>query len=376
MADTGLLQKLIETKTNPSNMGQLNFMQETVKKTVEKILKKTVEEKAQQNVPLEKIIEAFNIPLDEGPQTMQQEPPEAGKPSGAQPLSNAINPSTGKPYSYENTLMTALGNVLDFAMKNPIGTSRKLAMENVGLMQELLGQKPQEEDPWKKQEMRLKQLQIEELESSNKPLSTEEMFTQMNIPQEQREDYQVKITNENIRGIIKQIPTMERKKTLPATEIKDYNLLSNAHRMMKKNKEFLEEKGLAIGPGLSTRPGAVADILGQMKGSDFNTWKASVGRAFDIYRKWITGAQASYREINWIAPNYPKATDSQEIFTRKSLDVMKDIEENSKNLLNNFSEGGYAVSGIRKNLTLESQSQGNEFSKMSDEELRKIAGGL
>jgi hypothetical protein len=199
-------------------------------------------------------------------------------------------------------------------------------------------------------EIEIKKKQLEELNRTDNVPGVPEMFDKLNIPKEQEEDFQVKTTTQNIRGIAVQVPTLERKKTLPASEIKDYNLLSNSHRMMKKNMEFLQEKGLEIGPGLSTRPGAVADILGQTKDSDFNTWKASVGRSFDIYRKWITGAQASYKEINWIAPNYPKATDSKEIFTQKSIDVMKDIEANSTNLLNNFSEGGYAVSKMRKGL--------------------------
>jgi hypothetical protein len=116
---------------------------------------------------------------------------------------------------------------------------------------------------------------------------------------------------------------------------------------------------LQIGPGFDTRPGAISDMLGQLKGAEFASLKADIGRNFQSYRKWVTGVAAGYPELNMLAPNYPKMTDANDVFLQKSLDVMKDIERQREILIDHYSKGGYAVSKLR-GTSSQSASEGSQ----------------
>ena len=229
---------------------------------------------------------------------------------------------------------------------------------------------PSVEQKTKSVELKIKQKQLQQLESEGQVTANDkDTLTKLGIPEEEKDDYIIKTTTQTIRGIKTQIPILERKKTLPAKGTSDLADMESTRQDLDKNMQYLVNKGLQLGPGFSTRPGAVSDILGQMKGSDFATLKASIGRSFQKYRKWATGVAAGYPELNMLAPNYPKATDTNETFIGKTLDVMKDIERNRENTLNYFSDAGYAVGKLKSRMGQNSQqAQGNIPSFRSEQE--------
>jgi hypothetical protein len=202
-----------------------------------------------------------------------------------------------------------------------------------------------DEDQYRKLEIELKKEQLNQIRQTGTPATEEELLS--NVPEEAREDFVVKPVKQTIRGIVTTVPIVERKKTLGASQLNELGGLENSRQDLGAVVERLKSSGLKIGPGLDTRPGAISDMLGQMKGSEFAALKSDIGRNFQLYRKWATGVAAGYPELNMLAPNYPKMTDNNEVFLKKSLDVMKDIERQREVLLDHYSNGGYAVSKLR-----------------------------
>jgi hypothetical protein len=201
----------------------------------------------------------------------------------------------------------------------------------------------------------LKIAQIEQLNKTGQVPTSEELLK--DIPPEEQEDYLIKPTKQTIRGIVSTVPILERKKTLASKQLEDLGNLDNTQKDLGAVVERLKTSGLQLGPGFSTRPGAISDMLGQVKGSEFAAMKADIGRNFQLYRKATTGVAAGYPELNMLAPNYPKATDTNEVFVQKSIDVMKDIQRNKDIMLDYFSKGGYAVSKLKKTQTQPTQEQ-------------------
>jgi hypothetical protein len=192
----------------------------------------------------------------------------------------------------------------------------------------------------------LKRMQIDAINKNGEVPKSEDLLA--GIPEEEVDDYLIKPVKQTIRGIVNTVPILERKKALPAKQLEDLGNFENTQRDLGAVVERLKASGLRFGPGFSTRPGAISDMLGQIKGKEFAAIKADIGRNFQLYRKTTTGVAAGYPELNMLAPNYPKATDENDVFIQKSIDVMKDIERNREIMLDHFSKGGYAVSKLRK----------------------------
>lgn len=197
----------------------------------------------------------------------------------------------------------------------------------------------------RKLEVELKKAQLEQLRKTGVPASEEDLFS--NIPKEEQEDYIVKPIQQTIRGIKTTVPILERKKTLPAKELNDLGELENTTKGLNEIVDILQKSGLEMGPGFSTTRGAISDMLAQMKGPEFSALKSKIGRSFQQYRKWATGVAAGYAELNLLGPNYIKPTDTNEVLIQKALDIAAENERNRTALLDNFSNGGYAVSKLR-----------------------------
>lgn len=252
----------------------------------------------------------------------------------------------------QGLLSTLLGRNLnpeytDAQLKNISDAQKITGQEPVQEKDRLLAEYRKSEEQYRQKEIELKDLQIQQLKSGNQPMNPEELFAQSNIPPNEQEDYLIKPVKQTIRGILTTVPIVERKKSLPAKNLDDLANLDNSRQDLNQVVERLKKNGLQLGPGFSTTPGAISDMLGQMKGAEFAGIKADIGRNFQLYRKWATGVAAGYPELNMLAPNYPKATDTNEVFIQKSIDVIKDIERNRNIMLDHFSNGGYAVSKLR-----------------------------
>ena len=205
-----------------------------------------------------------------------------------------------------------------------------------------------------------------------------DVLSSSGVPQEEHDDYRVVPQTYTYRGNVKTINKLERKKDLPNTTTEKLNDLEATVYQLNENKNLLQQKNIQSGPGIVTRGGAVGDILGQyLRGPEFVSWKSSVGDAFQKYRKWATGVQAGYPELQLLAPNFPKTTDKPDVFNAKTDRTIKTIEANKKRFLDYLSRSGFAVSAYRNGMAQSEQQapQQEDFSQMSDDELRRIANG-
>lgn len=114
---------------------------------------------------------------------------------------------------------------------------------------------------------------------------------------------------------LKQSAQSNKLKTIPVGELK---MIGERDDEIALGKQLLGR--------LNVDPGLVAPIAGRIPGGaatraifdpEFAAFKADVGRWFDIYRKRITGAQASVQEINILQKNIPNIEDPPNIFRAK-----------------------------------------------------------
>lgn len=72
-------------------------------------------------------------------------------------------------------------------------------------------------------------------------------------------------------------------------------------------------------------------------------WRSKVGRFFDTYRKAITGAQASLREIKFLQRNVPNIGDTPEQFKQKMKSFAEVFNRIRRNTLNKYRKQGKFV---------------------------------
>jgi hypothetical protein len=295
------------------------------------------------NVLLQQLIDSGKIsppkPKDDPKQVLQQLTGQFNKPKGL----------------FSSAQVTPEGNIQQSgALGGIFGTNTKALLDQLLTISKIQtgGLSPLEKESYELNN-KIKNFQIAQIENSGEIPTEEELMSK--IPEGEKEDYLVKPTKQTIRGMVNTVPILERKKSLPAKQLEDLGKFDNLEQDLDDVVNTLQTKGLRLGPGFSTTPGAISDMLGQMKGKNFAALKSDIGRNFQLYRKETTGVAAGYPELNMLAPNYPKATDKNDVFIQKSIDVIKDVKRNREILLDYFSKGGYAVSKLRKN-KLEKQS--------------------
>ena len=175
-----------------------------------------------------------------------------------------------------------------------------------------------------------------------------DVLSNSGVPLEEQDDYRVVPQTYTYRGNVKTINKLQRKKDLPNTTTSLLNDLEATVFQLEKNKNLLTQNNIQSGPGIVTRAGAVGDILAQyLRGAEFTSWKASVGDAFQKYRKWATGVQAGYPELQLLAPNFPKTTDKPDVFIDKTNETLDTIRNNKKRLLDYLNKSGFAVSAYK-----------------------------
>lgn len=202
-------------------------------------------------------------------------------------------------------------------------------------------------------------------------------MSQFGIPEEEAEDYILRPKMVTNRGVAKSVMFPEKKEQLSEKTVESLKDVQTSIYGIEENLKTLEENPEIkkfLGPGLVQRPGAVADIAAQlgMAPKNFATFKASTDIAFQKYRKWVTGIQAGLKELNWIAVDYPKTTDTAENYISKSNKAIKDMQYNMDLYLDYLSKSNYATSQYK---SIKKSKPGLDFSNMSDEELMAITGG-
>lgn len=206
------------------------------------------------------------------------------------------------------------------------------------------------EKEYKKSQLDLNKAYIGYL--SGEKVKEEDLSSQI-PPGENIEDYLLKPTITKVRGIPKKTFIAERKPIIPTKELTELKDIDVNISDLKSNLTYLEKKPEIknfIGPGIVQRPGAIADIVAQLGGApkDFLTFKAKTDLTFQKYRKWVTGVQAGYPELQWIVVDYPKATDTAENYVSKAQNAIVDMERNKTMFLDYLSKAGFATGKFKQ----------------------------
>jgi hypothetical protein len=105
------------------------------------------------------------------------------------------------------------------------------------------------------------------------------------------------------------------------------------------------------------------------KDANWGTFKAETDKTFQVWKKYITGAQAALGELGWLAPDFPETTDNPTLYKKKATVAIQRMNE-LKALMKDTWSPNYRMSGLEA-----SGSKKNDISSMSDEELQKIIAG-
>lgn len=201
---------------------------------------------------------------------------------------------------------------------------------------------------------------------TNAPASTSEEALKQIPTGDVPEDYITKVETRSVRGIPQTIYRPERKAKVPREDLSLIKDLDVNISDLESNLQFLKDNPQVkefLGPGLVQRPGAFADIAAQLGASpkDFPTFKAKSDLAFQKYRKWITGVQAGYPELQWIVVDYPKPTDVPEVYLSKANSAIEGMRRNKEIYLDYLSKNNYATGNLKSMRT--NQSSTNNSTK-------------
>lgn len=90
-------------------------------------------------------------------------------------------------------------------------------------------------------------------------------------------------------------------------------------------------------------------IQGMMNNSDisqFAEFKSGTQQLFQQYRKYITGVQAGFPELQMLQPIFPIATDPPSIYLGKALQAIKTMKTNEETLVDYESKRGYNMGNL------------------------------
>ncbi len=215
----------------------------------------------------------------------------------------------------------------------------------------------------------------------NAPASTEEEAKAQIPSGENPEDYNLKVETRSLRGIPQSIYRPEKKPLVQPAQQKELNQIRQTRILLERNLDKLKNNPQFqkfIGPGIVQRPGAMADVIAQMGGApkDFVTFKADVDKAFQKYRKEVTGVQAGYPELQWLAPDLPKTTDTSDNFISKTESSIEQLKQAEEQLYDTWNKAGFSTGKLREgtkgNLIQEQSKQLDESTARS---ILQEAGG-
>ena len=174
----------------------------------------------------------------------------------------------------------------------------------------------------------------------------------------------------------------QREKPRPLTSFESQqamSLIGSGRRLQKISKEFEGIKS-QLGP---LNPASRSQLLLQLKNDPkFSVFKKDVLQEFNEYRKRITGAQAVFKEIEFLQEASLTEKDPPEVFMVKLDDFIEEADFNRSNLVNMFEIQNKPVPEKLKNpfsfkkSGLESVFPGADGKRKRLEELRAKKQGL
>ena len=176
------------------------------------------------------------------------------------------------------------------------------------------------------------------------------------------DDYILKPTINRFKGKTSVVNTPELKQPLDPKATAEIGSFRRTSQNLQNNLGMMTSdiKG-RMGP---FRPGAmrgslgntvtsVASMMGDKGAAQFATFKAETDKVFQQFRKETTGAQAALKELGWLEPDYPQATDPPEVYSSKANEALRRLKQGEELLLNLYSQRGFRVGDLRQGNPLE-----------------------
>jgi len=126
------------------------------------------------------------------------------------------------------------------------------------------------------------------------------------------------------------------------------NLQSMTPGIQKKMGPVMLGHISAIKGGIGDTLLNLQSALGDGSAKDFATFKQSGDILFQQWRKFITGVQAAYPEIQMLSPDYPQPTDTPEVYTEKAYKLLNQAQDIENQVLSFESQRGYRTGDLRE----------------------------
>ena len=95
--------------------------------------------------------------------------------------------------------------------------------------------------------------------------------------------------------------------------------------------------------------------FGNKSAPEFSKFKSQTDITFQNWRKFITGVQAAYPEIQILTPDFPQPTDTPDIYMSKARGILEQARDIEGQILDVESQRGYRTGELKS---------GSPFSKI------------
>ena len=176
------------------------------------------------------------------------------------------------------------------------------------------------------------------------------------IGEEHPEDYVQEPTIKSMMGIPIQMNETKLKKPMQEGPMSLIRSGRDTHSAMQRNMGMITptiEKQMgwqhpsAWGGAIGNSVVNLRSALGDGNAKDFAAFKSQSDIAFSKFRKFVTGVQAAYPEIQMLTPVYPQPTDTPEVYTAKAEKLLEQAQQIEQMILDSESQRGYRTGELR-----------------------------
>lgn len=174
------------------------------------------------------------------------------------------------------------------------------------------------------------------------------------------EDYVLNPTVNRFKGQTRVVNTPQLKQPMPESGALPLrggrqSALGLVNNLGTMTPDIKKEMGPVILGHLGAMKGKIGDLSLNLRSALFNdknavkfaSFKSQSDILFQNFRKFITGVQAAYPEIQMLTPDYPQPTDTPEVYTKKSMDLVNMADRIEQQVLDLESQRGYRTGDLR-----------------------------
>ncbi len=201
-------------------------------------------------------------------------------------------------------------------------------------------------------------LSQQKAQQAQQAATTQDPFDRFGIPPEARTDYNLKPRFDSVNGTPISVNVPELKPEIPEA---DSTLITsgrnNAAGIKRSIQDVIGSKNIQgrMSPfNLSAHSGFIGDLASKIEAmtnskdaAEFNEFKSRTNRMFQNYRKFVTGSQAGFPEIQFLTPNFPQASDPPSKFVSTALSALEDMKQNDQMIVDVLDQRGMRTRSLK-----------------------------